>query len=108
VAASRGYHYGYLKSLEQQRVIGYRFRATVDARTSRVCLSMNGREFLVSSAVNILEGLAEDPSPDAAKTRTPWVKVGDVTGKSAQELTAMGVIVPPLHARCRSTIEPIY
>lgn len=108
VAASRGYHYGMLKTMEMTSVIGYRFVAVIDGRTSKVCRAMNGREFLVAEAVNVLEGLAEDPDPEAAKTRTPWLSARDITGKSNADLASLGFMIPPLHPRCRSTIQPIY
>ncbi|QSY98643.1 hypothetical protein J2J97_31735 (plasmid) [Rhizobium bangladeshense] len=108
VAASRGYHYGYLRTMQARGIIGYRFVAIIDGRTSTICRSMNGREFLVADAVNMLDALANDPDPMAAKTRTPWVSADAVEGKSSQELAKMGVMIPPLHPRCRSTINPIY
>lgn len=108
LAASRGYHYGMLRALQARNIIAYRFVAVIDGRTSAICRSMNGREFLVADAVNLLDGLANDPDPMAAKTRTPWVKPEAVEGKSSRDLATMGVMVPPLHPRCRSTIVPIY
>jgi hypothetical protein len=108
VAASRGYHYGYLRTMQARGILGYRFVAVIDGRTSAICRSMNGREFLVADAINLLDGLANDPDPMASKTRTPWVSAETVEGKSSQELANMGVMIPPLHPRCRSTIYPIY
>lgn len=108
VAASRGYHYGLLKTYQQQRTIGYRINAVIDDRTSKICIAMNGKEFLVSDAVQLLEGLANDPSPDAAKTRTPWLKLREIEGKTNDELARSGFLMPPFHALCRTTVGRIY
>jgi hypothetical protein len=108
LAASRGYHYGYLRTMQARGIIGYQFVAVIDGKTSAICRSMNGREFLVADAVNLMDGLANDPDPMAGRTRTPWVRAAAVEGQSSADLTRMGVMVPPLHPRCRSTINPIY
>jgi hypothetical protein len=104
VAASRGYHYGLLKSYQQLQNTAYRIVAIIDGHTSSVCRAMNGREFLVTDAVNRMESIADDPDPQAAKNRSPWLKLADVEGKTSAELAAMGFTVPPFHGRCRTTV----
>lgn len=108
VAASRGYHYGMLRMAQNQGVIAYRIVAVIDSRTSLICRALNGREFLVAEAVNLMDALASDPDPLAAKTRTPWVKATAVEGKSSRDLAGMGVMLPPFHPLCRTTILPIF
>lgn len=108
LAASRGYHYGYLRVMQQRGIIAYQFVAVIDERTSAICRAMNGKQFLVADAVNLMDGLANDPDPMAGKTRTPWVQPVAIEGKTNTELAAMGVMVPPLHPLCRSTIQPLY
>lgn len=107
VGASRGYHYGMLKTMEQRGILGYRLQAVLDHRTSAVCRELHGREFLASEGVNVLEALADDPDPQAAKSRTPWVSADIVRGQSSRDLAAMGVLVPPFHPYCRTTLIPI-
>lgn len=107
-AASRGYHYGYLKTLMGEGVIGYRIIAIIDQRTSVVCTQMNGKQFLVADAVGLLEGIANSADPEAAKAQSPWRKLEEIQDKNSRELSAMGFLFPPFHALCRTTISPIY
>ena len=41
---------------------------------------------------------------EAAKAAHPWVKEADVAGKNTDELAAAGILMPPIHARCRCTL----
>jgi hypothetical protein len=42
--------------------------------------------------------------PEDVKTIAPWPKLEDIKGKSSKELVAQGVIVPPYHFFCRTTL----
>lgn len=104
-AASRGFHYGYTKAAEVLGYTDYQFVAVVDDKTSDVCLAMNGKRFKISAAVDIMERVAEAENPDDFKNITPWLGAEQIKSLSDSELIASGVLIPPLHPFCRSTIE---
>lgn len=103
-ATSRGFHYGVLKAAQQIGEQHLLFRAVIDQRTSAVCDELDGTMFSVARGVDLVERVAFDDDPAAAQRLTPWVGIEDVRGKSAAELEDMGVMVPPLHGNCRSSL----
>lgn len=103
-AASRGYHYGYLKAAALRGVTGYRFVAVLDSRTSDVCRYMNGRVFNVAKAVSLMERVAGAENIEQVKTEMPWRPFKDIDGLDTEALQELGVMVPPLHGNCRSTL----
>lgn len=103
-AASRGYHYGYLKAAELRGVTTYRFVAVIDSRTSEICQFMNGKEFSVRNAVTLMERVAGAANIEEVKAIMPWRPFKEVDGLSRDALEALGVVVPPLHGNCRSTL----
>lgn len=103
-ATSRAYHYGLLKTASLLGRRGYRWHTVVDNRTSAVCLTMNGLEFWVTDAINALEGMAATGDPQAATKLMPWRAPEEIQGQSAVDLRAAGLLVPPAHPHCRSTL----
>lgn len=106
-AASRSYHWGLLKAAQFQGRTGYQFVAVLDDRTSEICEKLNGRQWFIADAVNLMERAARDPDPASVRNYMPWVSAGTVEGLSSDALRDLGVMVPPLHGNCRSTIVPI-
>lgn len=104
---SRNYHYGLLKTSQAMGRTGYRWSSVIDARTSAVCAEMNGREFWTADAVNLIERTAATDDPEAAAKMMPWPNLDAVRGASNDTLRDMGFLVPPAHASCRSTLEPV-
>jgi len=107
-AASRTYHYGVLKAAQSQGFTGFRFVAILDDITSDICREVNGREFFIADAVNKFERVAGSDDPDEVKKVFPWMKVDAVRDLSDDALRDLGVLVPPLHGNCRSTLRPIF
>ena len=103
LAASRAYHYALLSSAQSRGIRGYRFVAVIDERTSAICREMNGREFWIAA----MDRAFDNDDPEAARVYLPWMDAADIQGRSSADLAAMGVLVPPLHPHCRSTIQPI-
>ena len=103
---SRAHHYGILRGAQEQGKLGYRLVAVLDTRTTELCLELNGREFWVADGINHLEKVAECDPEDISKV-SPWVKAEDVKGKTSDELVEMGVMVPPFHGNCRTTLVTI-
>lgn len=103
VAVSRAWHYSYLKTAQLNGKRSYKWISVLDAKTSEVCQSMAGREFWIADAVVLMEAVAL-AGPAAVKTMSPWPKASEVKGVAADALRAMGFLVPPAHARCRSRL----
>ncbi len=106
-AASRSYHYGLLKAAQFQGLRGYRFVAIIDKRTSEICNSLDGREWHIADAVNLMERVAAADGPGAVKEIAPWLGFQSIQGLDNNALRDLGVMVPPLHGNCRSTVVPI-
>lgn len=108
VATSRAYHYGMLDTARTLKYTGFRFVAVLDKRTSRICRAMNGKTFWIADALTLLDKVASaGDDVERVKKLTPWVDASDVAGKSTAALSKMGVMVPPLHPKCRSSVIPI-
>ena len=103
---SRAHHYGILRGAQEQGKLGYKLVAVLDRRTTELCRNLDGKEFWVADGIAHLERIAETEPEDIAKV-APWVKAEDVKDKSASDLSTMGVLVPPFHANCRTTLVAI-
>ena len=106
-SASRAYHYGYLKAAQFQGHTAYRFVAVIDQLTSEICTELDGREWQIADAINLMEQVAGANSIDAVKSIMPWPRFADIKGLDSNALRDIGVMVPPLHGNCRSTIVPV-
>jgi hypothetical protein len=106
-AASRAYHYGYAKAAEALGYTYYEFVAVMDKRTSEICRHMNGKKFTVSAAVDIMQRSADAESPEDLKQIQPWITVDQAKSMDTEALKNNGVLIPPLHGSCRSTIKVI-
>lgn len=107
VAASRSYHYGMLKAGSLGGMRGYRLWNPMDARTSAVCKSLYMKEFWLADAVSLVERTAGAESAEEVKHLQPWLSAKQVEGLSSSELASRGVMVPPFHGLCRTTLELI-
>ncbi len=106
-ATSRSYHYGFLKAAQAQGFRAYRYTAVIDERTSEICTFLDGREWFIADALNIVERVAATDDPEVVKNLAPWPKFADVKDLDGEGLRSLGVIVPPVHGNCRSTIEMV-
>lgn len=104
-AASRAYHYGVLKSGQSAGRRYYQYHAVIDAKTSDTCAALHGTEWPVADAISLMERIA-NADPEEVKTLAPWIKYKDIEQllMNPMGLRALGIIVPPVHGNCRSTI----
>ena len=102
-AASRAYHYGYLKTGVAHGLTTVEFTAIIDERTSNICISLNGTQWSAPNVALFADRIA-DADGDNIKNVAPWPKLADITNKTPDELLAMGVVIPPVHGRCRSQL----
>ena len=106
-AAVRTHNYGILKTAKNLGISGYRLVAVIDSKTTRLCRSLHGREFWVSDGIARYESII-GIEPSSIASAHPWINSEmDVTNMSNQELISGGILVPPFHAYCRTTLQPI-
>lgn len=105
--ASRSYHYGMLKSGAMTGYRGYVLDAVMDEKTSKTCRMLDGREFWVADAVQLIERTALATSVEEVKDLQPWLSYKDIAELSTADLATKGVMVPPFHGNCRTTLRLI-
>ena len=86
----------------------YRLTNPMDKRTSKVCETMDGREFPVPQAQKMVNKLLNASNPEDVKSISPWLsstRVSSIAAKEGNEgLAASGVLIPPFHGKCRTEI----
>lgn len=92
------------------------FNAILDRVTSVVCNQMNGRTFTIQQAMQHQQSVLGAANVEALKGIAPFtrnlkefgLKEGQklTSAKASASLAAAGVIIPPLHGRCRSELQP--
>lgn len=103
-AASRAYHFGYLKTGVAHGLQTVQFVAIIDERTSEICISMNGTQWSAPDVALFADRIADATDVENVKNIAPWPKLSEIAGKSSAELLAIGCVIPPLHGRCRSQL----
>ena len=103
----------HINAMNQAGVTRLVFSAVMDNRTSQICSQLNGRVFTIEQANNHLNTILESEDVDDLKTNSKWYKsVDEIPGNtsgarvSSADLANAGVLVPPLHFRCRSELLP--
>lgn len=109
LTTSRLVNYGALESMLVEDIGMYRIKAILDARTSRICRTMNGRVFEVREGITVLERALSVSSPDELRTAHPWMPsnkqaLADLAVLDGKSLQDRGYSVPPFHPRCRSVV----
>lgn len=102
-AASRAYHFGYIKVGVAYGYSTLMYQATIDTKTSEVCRGLNGTRWRAGDVSLFADRIAQAQG-DAIKDVAPWVKPSDIAGLDPSALLARGVCIPPLHGRCRSRL----
>lgn len=106
--ASRSYHYGLLKAANIQNFRTYAFVAVIDNVTTPICRALNGRTFRVQTALDLMEDAFASEDLDTYKDIMPWFTSAEgIEEADETTLASAGIMIPPLHARCRSTIRLI-
>lgn len=106
---------GQMISFVQLDVVTYELVNPMDERTSEICEFLNGKQFSVEDGLNHLSRLAAATSPEDVKSIAPWLSIDEIkqisSGPGQQSeadskaLAAAGVLLPPFHFRCRTTID---
>jgi len=103
-SASRGFHYGAVKTGLLNGYQAYKWKSIIDSKTSKICRHLNGKEFWLADA-ELQVTRAAMAQGDEIKYVAPWLRENQIVDKDANELRELGVIMPPAHGSCRSTIE---
>lgn len=101
---------GFLIEADARSVSTYIVNAVLDARTTEICETMNGRVFDVRQNLEKMTQIAETNDPDALKSITPWPRqnkdnIAALVGKSNDDLAGLGLSLPPYHPLCRTVIS---
>lgn len=131
--ANRSRTYSQTFAFQEAGIEKYKFEAVMDGATSRICRFMHGQVFSVEGNAKRIQAVVKDEDPEAVKKLQPWMsegktedgepalfygtgadrkQVAGISGDSftnplsTKSLDAIGLSMPPLHGRCRSTIVP--
>lgn len=102
----KAHHYGILRGSLERGLLGYQLVAILDHRTSDICWELHGRQFFLADAVDHLER-ASKVSIEQLPNVSPWAKLEDLKDAKTPDLVATGILVPPFHPHCRTTLKPI-
>lgn len=110
---------GLLESFSEVDVTEYQILSVLDERTTRICQDLHGTTFKVSDGLKLFGKLEKASSPEQFKKLSPWVhtrKDGTHVFKSGKSkktfsssasssyLSGNGIMFPPFHGNCRSTV----
>lgn len=101
---NRSRNFGQLAEYEDVAVQYMQVVAVMDERTSAICKFMNGKIVPVGAAISQRNRLMTAESPEDVKTIAPWVSASSLSGMSVSEIVNQGVIMPPYHFHCRTTV----
>ncbi|QHJ74597.1 hypothetical protein VH22019_00033 [Vibrio phage VH2_2019] len=107
---SRMASYGFMNEATLVGITHYRYNALMDVRTSDVCEHLNGQVFPVSPAYARLDAELRINDSTTMKEFAPWVAgnqnaLNEFKNLNRDELMEKGWAYPPMHPRCRSTVE---
>lgn len=107
LSTSRLVAYGFLVEADAQAMVRYKLQATLDNRTSDICIALDGREFEVRQSLDYMNDVLRTTDPDALKDIAPFLKssqeaIEELQNLSDEELQERGVMCPPFHPHCYS------
>jgi len=82
--------------------------ATIDARTSCICRTLDRTRLPVEALAEWKEEMLEAGDPDDIKSISPWLsceRIRTLEAQGAQALIDEGVVSPPFHGHCRSRLS---
>jgi len=71
---------------------------------SEFCIEMNGKIISVNSAANQRQQMMNTTNPEDVKQVTPWLPVSEIQNLSISQIMDKGVVLPPYHFNCRTTV----
>jgi hypothetical protein len=112
-------NWAYIGSLSQAGIELAKYVATLDERTTEICIGIDGKQINISVAQKAIERLTKLEPGDFAKQlyennaakefrKNPaeWLtKEIDKNGIVSEQMTANGLAIPPLHVKCRTYLR---
>lgn len=113
LTTSRLVSFGFLAEAREKGVTRYQLEATLDKRTSAVCLRLHGKTFEVEQAYGVIDKALRVTDPDELAGVHPWLRGTKSTLHDLEHmhedqlLSKYGVLVPPFHPRCRTLLVKV-
>jgi len=119
-AATTARAFGQMRSFQDYGVVKYEWNANVDKRTCTRCAHLDGRVFTVEQGVGAMGRELRATTPAGVKRAHPFIggSAADMTRllslaptkgrgpmKESASLAGAGISMPPLHFRCRCTVD---
>jgi hypothetical protein len=107
---NRARNFGLVQGYDELGIQYLEILAVMDERTSAICKNMNGKRIPVNAAVGQRDMLMAAQDPEDVKIISPWPKgvlVDQLKTMSTDGLVAEGVIMPPYHFHCRTTVVDV-
>lgn len=100
----RSYHYGYLEAADRQGFQKLMYMAIRDPRTTTFCTSIDGKTMSLPKVLRKAKKAARQSRLGNAGY-APWKTINSTRVFSEKNLLRKGLILPPFHAHCRTTIH---
>ena len=101
---NRTRQFGLLQSWQDVGITQLEVMAVMDERTSSICKRMNGEIIPIDMGIGQRDLLMAADDPEDVKTIAPWPKLEDIEDKKIKAIMDQGVITPPYHFNCRTTL----
>lgn len=109
---NRARNFGLIQGYQDVGVKYLQVLAVMDERTSNICRNLNGKRYPVWAAASQRDMLMNAQDPEDVKIISPWPKIDDIVTKgrvhSTSSLIGSGVIMPPYHFHCRTTMIEVF
>lgn len=109
--ATRTREFSHIDGFVERGVEEVEVDAVLDVRTSCICRALNGTSFPVEDLQSHKEEMMNADTPEQVKDRSPWLsceRVRSLKAAGTDALIDAGVVSPPFHGHCRSSlIRPI-
>jgi len=101
---------GQVAVFELAGIVSVVFFNPLDERTSETCEYLEGTVWTIEQVTIIRDSYMGASSPDDVKAAVPWMSASDVktiggSKKDPGKLAEAGVVIPPLHGECRSSLN---
>ena len=109
-SVTRSREFGRTEALVKAEIQQFEVNAILDRATSDICQALNGKIYEVAQAVELRDALMEAQEPDELKNIAPWPTEDDAEDLEAADpadLAEEGIVLPPYHGNCRTTIVAV-
>lgn len=104
-AMTVGRVYGQMRSFSQIGITKYTIVNPGGSRMCEACASIQGTTFTLEQGLKQINREYKAKTPGDIKRIHPWLSPSKIIGKNANELSSMGLSLPPYHFKCRCTID---